>query len=212
MIDLFRLCGVARRAEGETLERALAALPDDGRGHADAVRAVLGDPGRRERYERLHLQCRAIATASDALDRDGARDEHGWRDRLADFAGAEEEAPIGRNVRVGPTGDTDTSSERGSDPVAVAEAVPPENMSWEQYLAWIEAMRRHGYGRDEVGPDEGDCVMTAFGPFRIDDANAGDGMSVRMSDAEGRTVTMHWNGLSTPVEYGGRHYFHVLAP
>ena len=211
MIDLFGLCGLARRADDEEVRAALAALPDDGRGHREAAAAVLGDPWRRERYERLHLQCRAIWLAADALDRRGATDEHGWRDRLSGFARAAKEPAAARLVRTGPTGDTDESLEPGPDPVTEADEVPPESMSWQQYLAWIEAMRRHGHERPDVGPAEGDCVMAALGPFRIDDANAGDGMSVAMSDVEGRAVTMHWNALSAPVEHAGRHYFHVLA-
>ena len=164
------------------------------------------------RYERLHLQCRAIAATFDALERDGATDRHGWRDRLSDFAGApdEEEDEVRRLVRVGPTGDVDAGRAAASE-APEDTPVPPENMSWEQYLAWLESMKRRGHEKRDVGPDEGDCVMTSVGPFRVDDANARDGMSVTMSDVEGRVVTLHWNSLSHPVEHGGRHYFHVMA-
>lgn len=209
MIDLFKLCGLARRFDDGALERALAGLPDDGRGHRAAVAAVLGDGYRRARYERLHLQCRAVAGALDALDRDGAADRHGWRDRLADFADAPDaDEAVRRVARAGPTGD----AAHVAPPAAPAdEPVRPENMSWEQYLAWLESMRRRGHEKRDVGPDEGDCVMSSVGPFRVDDANAGDGMSVVMSDVEGRVVTVHWNSLSHPIEFEGRRYFHVVA-
>ena len=211
MIDLFRLCGVARGADGETVREALAALPDDGKGLRDTIAAVLGDDRARGRYERLHLQCRAVAAAADALERDGARDAHGWRERLADFIGREDDGEARRSVRTGPTGDADETPARRAEPDPT-EAGPPEDMTWEQYLAWLESMRRHGHEKRDVGPDEGDCVMTSMGPFRVDDANSGDGMSVTMSDVSGRVATVHWNSLSHPVEYRGRHYFHVEAP
>ena len=109
MIDLYKLCGLSRRFDDAALAAALTALPDDGRGHRGAVEAVLGHPDRRERYERLHLQCRAIAATLDAPERDGATDRHGWRDRLSGFAGApdEEEDEVRRVARAGPAGDAD---------------------------------------------------------------------------------------------------------
>ena len=115
MIDLFKLCGLPRRFDDAALAAALAALPDDGRGHRDTIEAVLGDPAKRGRYERLHLQCRAIAATLDALERDGATDRHGWRDRLSDFAGAPDCAETARRTRSSTRGGATSTSWRGRD-------------------------------------------------------------------------------------------------